>query len=116
MAKAQITTPEGISIKIDGTPDEIVKLVADLKKQDGKTRAAKRGRGKLPQTSLTALIESLVDGSFFKKPRGLAEVKAALAQMGHHYPVTTLSGVMLNQVRKRHLRRLKTNKVWTYAR
>lgn len=125
MAKAQISTPEGVSIQVEGTPSEIAKLIADLKKQSGTSGAAVRGRGKLaavrtrgrlPRSSVTVLVESLIDGSFFKKPRGLAEVRDALAEMGHHYPVTTLSGVMLNQVRRRNLRRLKTNKVWTYAR
>ena len=116
MTKAQITTPDGIAIKLDGTPAEIVKLVADLKKESEKSPPTKRGRSKSLRTSLPALIESLIDGDFFKKPRGLAEVKSALGEMGHHYPVTTLSGVMLNLVRKRNLRRLKTNKVWTYAR
>ena len=116
MAKAQITMPDGMSVKIDGTPAEIVKLVADLKKEGGKSPTTKRGRSKSVRTSLPALIESLSDGDFFKKPRGLAEVKSALAEMGHHYPVTTLSGAMLDQVRRRNLRRLKTNKVWAYAR
>jgi hypothetical protein len=116
MAKAQITTPEGVSIKVEGTPDEIVNLIAELKKRDGTRTATGRSRSKLPRSSVTALVESLIDGGFFKKPRGLAEVKDALAEMGHHYPVTTLSGVMLKQVRRRNLRRLKTNKVWTYAR
>ena len=34
-------------------------------------------------------------------------MKAALEEMGHHYPVTTLSPTLLRQVRKRNLRRLK---------
>lgn len=116
MAKAQITTPDGFAIKIDGTPAEIVKLVADLKRQEEKEPNARRGKRKPQTTSLTGLVESLIDGGFFKKPRGLAEVKDALAELGHHYPVTTLSGIMLNLTRARSLRRLKTNKVWTYAR
>jgi hypothetical protein len=42
-------------------------------------------------------------------------VKAALEEMGHHYPVTTLSGAMLRQVRKHNLRRVKQDKRWVYT-
>jgi hypothetical protein len=118
MAKAQITTPQGISIKIEGTPAEIASVVDDLTEKARKEGSTKSGRAKskTARPSLTTLIESLIDGGFFKKPRGLADVRNALAEMGHHYPVTTLSGAMLSQVRARQLRRIKSNKVWTYAR
>jgi hypothetical protein len=64
---------------------------------------------------LVDLITNLIDGGFFKKPKDLAAVKGALEELGHHYPVTTLSGAMLRQVRKRNLRRLKQDKRWLYT-
>jgi len=64
---------------------------------------------------LVDLIASLVDGGFFKKPRDLASIRTALAEMGHHYPVTTLSPIMLRLVRKRNLRRIKEQKRWVYV-
>ncbi len=116
MAKAQITTPEGINIKIEGMPEEILAVIQDLKKKQKKEAASvKGGKGKTSRVLLVDLISSLIDGGFFKKPRDLAAIKAALAEMGHHYPVTTLSGAMLRQVRKRSLRRLRENKRWLYT-
>lgn len=119
MATAQITTPDGISIKVDGTADEISSVIARLQK--GTASAGKRGpktksgRDTTESTRLVDLIDGLVDAGFFRKPRDLAGVKAALAEMGHHYPVTTLSGAMLRKVRNRSLRRLKQEKRWFYA-
>jgi superfamily II DNA/RNA helicase len=37
----------------------------------------------------------------------LADVREKLAEIGHHYPVTTLSGAMQAQTRSRNLRRFK---------
>ena len=115
MAKAQIRTPEGLTIKVDGTPKEIAEVVQDLKKAQrrsggstGSSTAA--GSGKLPD-----LIASLIDGGFFKTPKDLAAIKLALEEMGHHYPVTTLSPTMLRQVRKRRMRRLKKADRWVYT-
>lgn len=116
MAKAQITTPEGITINIEGTSKEISAVVEDLKKnavEAGPTR--RRAKAKSGRVLLVDLIASLKDGSFFKKPRDLASVKSALAEMGHHYPVTTLSPVMLRQVRKRSLRRIREKGRWLYT-
>lgn len=119
MAKAQITTADGISIKVDGTVEEVAALIAKLKSDraapPGQARKAKAPRKKVERTQLVDLIDSLIDGGFFKKPRDLGAVKASLAEMGHHYPVTTLSGAMLRKVRNRSLRRLKQEKRWFYT-
>lgn len=117
MAKAQITTPEGIKINIEGTSKEISAIVEDLQKkapEEGSTR--RRAKAKSGPLLLVDLIASLKDGGFFKKPRDLASVKSALAEMGHHYPVTTLSPVMLRQVRRRNLRRIREKGRWLYTR
>src|ERR1700747_3677007 len=107
MAKAQITTPQGIHIKIEGTSAEITAIVHDLqsKTADRAPRIRKR-KVRVGRASLVDLIESLIDGGFFKKPRDLGGVKGALAEMGHHYPLTTLSPAMLRQVRKKNIRRI----------
>lgn len=114
MAKAQITTPDGISIDLDGTPSEIAAVIADLKSKQSSAPSRPRA-GRVQPQSLIGLIESLIESGFFKQPRALSDIKAALAERGHHYPVTTLSPTMLRQVRKRNLRRLNENKRWVYA-
>lgn len=117
MAKAQITTQDGITVKVQGSPEEIAKVVHEIReptrKPSGGAKREKLRQGR--QVLLIDLVDSLVDGDFFKKPKGLAAIKAALEEMGHHYPVTTLSGTMLDQVRKRKLRRVKEKHRWMYT-
>lgn len=114
MAKADISLPDGTKVKIDGTPDEIAAVVQRFKGKPDRPRRAPKGKAQKVQ--LVDLLANLIDGGFFKKkPKDLASVKAALEEMGHHYPVTTLSGAMLREVRRRNLRRLKQDKRWTYT-
>jgi len=114
MAKAQITTPEGFKINIEGTPKEISAVVEDLKDKPKGAEPTRR-RVKSGRVLSGDLIASLKDGGFFKKPKELASVKSALEEMGHHYPVTTLSPVMLRQVRRRNLRRIREKGRWLYT-
>jgi hypothetical protein len=116
MAKAQIKLPDGTTVRLEGTPDEISAVIdrrRTMEERRGRSAEAKVKARSKPQ--LSDLIANLVDGGFFKKPKDLAAIKIALEEMGHHYPVTTLSPTMLRQVRKRNLRRLKQDKRWVYT-
>ena len=115
MAKAKITTKSGLVMEVDGTPAELRAVLQDLKREEEAAATPKRKRTKLGRAQLPDLIGSLADGGFFKKPQDLAAVKTALAAMGHHYPMTTLSGAMLRQVRGRALRRMRQDKRWVYV-
>jgi hypothetical protein len=117
MAKAHITLPDGITLKVDGTPDEIASVVARFqeKAQPKTSKEPRRAKRKAGPTHVTGLVAKLIDDGFFKKPKDLAAVKAALEAMGHRYPVTTLSPTMLRQVRKQHLRRIKQDQRWMYT-
>jgi hypothetical protein len=46
--------------------------------------------------------EVLKSANFFKTPKGLGEIRKKFADMGHHYPLTTLSGAMQTQAKKRN--------------
>jgi len=115
MAKATITTPRGMQVKIEGAPAEITSLVRELEREDAVTNGHKPRKASSGRVPLVDLIDSLIDGGFFKKPRDLAGIKGALAEMGHHYPVTTLSPAMLRKVRKRSVRRIREDKRWMYV-
>lgn len=114
MAKAQIMLPGGARVTLDGTPVEIAETLERLQKSPT-TKVVGPRTVRPERMGLTDLISNLIDGGFFKKPKDLASVKQALEEIGHHYPVTTLSGTMLGQVRKRNLRRLKQDKRWMYT-
>ena len=122
MAKAHIITEHGTKITVEGTPQEVSVLVSQLRYRGNQPtgRNHKRGVGNAPKkprekATPVNLVSNLIDGGFFKKPQDLAAVKVALEELGHFYPVTTLSPVLLRLVRKRQLRRLKEKKKWVYT-
>jgi hypothetical protein len=118
MPKAVVTTKTGTTITMEGSEGELAVLLKAFHVTDrpeGTSRPrAERDR---PGTRLTPtnLISDLIAGGFFKKPRELGEVKLALEEQGHFYPVTSLSPLMLRLVRRRVLRRLKENGRWLYV-
>ena len=121
MAKAHITTKTGIKITIEGNPQEVAAIVRQVQGRDTSARVSRHGRLKASKgthrqrVTPTNLVISLIDGSFFRKPKDLAAIKVALEEMGHYYPITTLSPVLLRLVRKRQLRRIKDKKRWLYT-
>lgn len=123
MAKANITTKDGVKITVEGTSKEVADFVAQLKgdklrADSNKTR--ERNSRKVQESDKARstpinLIADLIDGGFFRKPRELSTIKNALAEQGYHYPVTSLSPAALRLVRKRQLRRIKEKKRWLYV-
>jgi len=117
MAKAQIQTPEGVSIKLEGTPAEISAVLKDIK-GSGKTETPKskgKSHSESDRVTVPSLVEQLRTEGFFKKVKTMAEVKKRLADMGHTYPNTALSGPLRDEVRKRRLRRFKDKGKYVYA-
>jgi hypothetical protein len=119
-------------ITISGdSASEIVKEYSELAKEledalTGQSQPQKRARsaatGKHLQLtspgSLSHDVSGLVSEGFFDGPKTLAQVKGALATKGIIKPVTTLSGVMQDLVKKRILTRdqqtIGNKKVWVY--
>lgn len=66
------------------------------KRSSGVTRQGPKGH-----------VEALIDDGFFKKQRTIAEVKAELANRGHHIALTSLSGPLQKLTQERRLRRQK---------
>lgn len=117
MAKAQIQTPEGINIKLEGAPDEIAAVLNEIKgrSKTEPTGTKTKSRSKSNRVTVPSLMEELRNQGFFKKGKTMAEVKQRLADMGHIYPSTALSGPLRGEVRKRRLRRFKENSEYVYA-
>jgi len=116
MAKAQITTPEGVSVKLEGTAEEIVAVIrqAGLKSAPGKVNSKAKVATKTRPT-VPGLVDELKGEGFFKQPKTLGEIQKRLADLGHHYPQTALSGPMQAQCKQRNLRRFKKDKKYVYA-
>jgi hypothetical protein len=115
MAVARISIPGGISVQVDGTPAEVAAVLENLRAKHsgsavGLVRKPAKSRGDIP-----GLVDALKAEDFFKSPKGLSDVQKKLAELGHHYPVTTLSGAMQAQSRSRNLRRFKQNGKYVYV-
>ena len=123
MAKAYLTTRTGVKIIVEGSPAEVASLVRQIDGEVGtpkRVRARAATKAKLqrqPKATPTNLLSTLIDGGFFRKPKDLAAVKIALEEMGHYFPVTTLSPTLLRLIRRHQLRRLrdKKGKRWLYT-
>lgn len=120
--KAKITLPGGTEVIIEGASTEVADVVRQLgfksERTAKETRSGgqKRTKDKKIKTSPTDLILSLADGGFFKSPKDLAAIKEGLAEIGHIYPVQTLSSIVFKMVRRRYLRRVKQGGRWVYVR
>lgn len=117
MANAKISIPGGVSIDLEGTAEEVVAVLENLRRAQAvlppttiKPVALPKRKGKIPQ-----LIDSLKSEDYFKTPRSLSDIKGKLAEIGHHYPLTTLSGAMVAQRRSRNLRGFKQDGKYVYV-
>jgi hypothetical protein len=126
--RADLVMPNGTTVSIEGTPDEVAALVdrltaAPASPPERTVAAQKRGRtGQRPDKPAARstvgpreLIRELRDSDFFRTMRGLGDVQKALEEAAHIYPITTLSPVLFRMVRSKELRRLKENGTWKYV-
>jgi hypothetical protein len=117
MPKASITLPTGATVAIEGSPSEVANLLAIFsggERPQAKSRSIAQGNSAV-RTGPHELLLGLIGDGFFKTPKELSSVKAALEELGHFYPTTTLSPLMLRLVRRKNLRRIKDSKRWTYV-
>ncbi len=74
------------------------------KRVDRSTRVAGEPR---KSSGPKGYVRELIDDGFFKKPKTIAQVKAELANRGHHIALTSLSGPLQTLCQDRFLRRHK---------
>jgi hypothetical protein len=119
MAHAKFTTQDGISIDLEGTPEELSAVVERLQRGRGPKIPLGRKLSRKPsgqtKADLPQLIGDLRNEDFFRQPQGLGALKTKLSEMGHHYPLTTLSGAMQTEAKRRRLRRFKENGKYVYV-
>jgi hypothetical protein len=121
LAKARIVTSDGAEVNVDGTPSEIAALLKELNITPGSGRSIAGGIGikarrtKSGRATVPSLLDELITSKFFAKPKGMGEIQDRLADLGHHYPLTSLSGPLQSHVRARRLRRFKQDGKYVYA-
>jgi hypothetical protein len=118
MSKASIDKPDGTKITIDGTPEEVARIL-QLVEESPSARVRERPKTdatKKSKTGLKSLILELKDEGFFKERRLKADVKDALESRGHYYPDSSLGTRLLELVRDdKELGRLKEGNKWVYV-
>lgn len=124
MPKADLVLPDGTKVTIDGSTEEIAKLLATFA-QPGRPDSRRAG-GSRPKPGGTSAVKEarkgpsahileLRDEGFFKTKRTLSDVQKKLEERGQIYAQTSLSPLMIGFVRKRALRRIKDGKRWAYV-
>lgn len=124
MAKAKITLANGTEVLIEGTPADVAAILAQISpvgssptpRTSTSVSGERTKKDKKITSSPTDLVLSLADGGFFKTPKDLAAIKEGLAEIGHIYPVQTLSSILFKMVRRRYIRRVKQDGRWMYVR
>ncbi|MDP3297879.1 MAG: hypothetical protein Q8N09_09900 [Thermodesulfovibrionia bacterium] len=126
MAKANVDLPNGTKIHIDGTSEEIGKILElyksegkgdekiDKPKKKTKYKTKKTGRKK-SKSGPKQYIRELKTAGFFKVKRNLKEVQKKLEEKGHIYPMNELSTPLRNLVQDSELGRIKGKDGWVYV-
>lgn len=118
MAKARIVTADGAEVNVEGTPAEISALLKELKIKPARAstgNAAAKAKAKTRRATVPGLLDGLIEEKFFAKPKGMGDIQRRFADLGHHYPLTSLSGPLQWHVRRRKLRRFKKDGKYVYA-
>jgi len=118
MPKATIKLKGGAVVTIEGSALEVANIVSNFETEHSKKLAPKANDAKKAQRKRAAASDFIIElreAGFLNKPKGLGEIAKALEEKGHLYPLTTLSGVVLDLVRARELGRKKTDRRWVYG-
>lgn len=122
MAKATIKSGSGAVITVEGSEEEVSKIISAYEKssvvgqaKQAIARSKVKKRDAKKRDSAADLIVGLREAGFFNKPKGLSDVSAELEEKGFLYPTTTLSGIVLGLVKRKELRRKKVEGRWVYG-
>jgi len=122
MAKATIRSSTGAVITIEGSHEEVSKIILSYE-QTSVLSQAKQAVARMKTTRRSekkregagGLLIGMREAGFFDKPKTLGEMEQALEEKGFLYPTTTLSGVLLGLVKRKELRRKKVEGRWVYG-
>lgn len=118
MPKATIKLTGGAIVTVEGSATEVAEVISHFKAEHSKKQASQKKeikRAERKQAAASDFIIELREAGFLNKPKGLGEIAKALEEKGHLYPLTTLSGVVLDLVRARELGRKKVDGRWVYG-
>ena len=129
MAIAKLVLPDGTTVNIEGTADEVATLLAKFSGNSASSAGTQnRPRKKSPRRSSGGnkkdrpkrkgpqrLLEELAKDNFFKSKRTITEVQKKLEEKGHIYALNSISTPLLRLTRGKTLRRIKEQNGWVYV-
>jgi hypothetical protein len=127
MAKADLILPNGTTVKIEGTAEEVAELLDKIslpqrgagkkppKKRRNASSKAKTSMKKATRKGPQVLIGELAEEDYFKAKRAISDVQKKLEEKGHIYALESLSMPLLRLTRKKVLRRIKEDNNWVYV-
>src|ERR1700733_14777806 len=132
MPTANIELPNGTKVQIDGSPEEIARVLALYQQPLGtpqpsgrepapqppsrKPRKVRRsGAGPRSRSGAIQHIRLLIAEQFFDERQSLANVQVKLEEHGHIYSQNQISTPLRRLVVSRELRRLREGKNWIYV-
>lgn len=134
MATANINLADGTKVVIDGSPEEIARVLILYRQTPTSSLSAEMlgnvGNGPVVQSEATTRradsksrassgamphIRGLIADGFFDERRSLAAVQSKLEEDGRIYPLTHLSTPLRRLVVNKELRRLRNGKNWVYV-
>lgn len=99
-----------VRLEVEGPEEEVKAAISEFldKTRDFPEQKVMQDETKRKsfENSITARIEILKNENFFSVPKSLNDVQKKLAELGYHYPRTSLSPALLQLIRQRVLRRI----------
>lgn len=129
MPKANLLLPNGTKVSIEGTPEDVARMLALYTSshgppsgegppppRTGSGKKAKRNASHAKQSSgPVGFIRELKEGGFFKNKRTISDIQHKLEESGHIYALSSLSPALLRLVRQHVLSRIKEKGMWKYV-
>lgn len=124
MVIIKIKTKTGATIVIEGTESEVSKIAScfqepmvGTKKERKEPLSKDKNRQETRKRRGTAseLIIEMREEGYFDEPRSLGEVLNAFQEKGYIFKMTSLSGTMIDLVKRKMLARKKIDKKWKYG-
>jgi hypothetical protein len=127
MAKATLKLSDGTTVLIEGSPEEIARIMSlhSTTTQDQPSKPLPKTKTKKPKTTNKKSSQSatgpklrifeLKSLGFFDEKKSIVDIQKKLEEQGHIYAQSSLSPALVRLVRGKDLRRVKEDKVWMYV-
>ena|SRR5438445_177768 len=122
MARTALSLPNGTKVTVEGTPDEVQRIVKAI--TSGTVEPVQSPRNgtlvthdlrKKGRVGATERVRVLKEDGYFREKRTLVNVRNKLNEKGHIHKMDDLSPVLIRMTRSGELRRMQEKGNWVYV-